>query len=317
MKKILIYLENENNTIKNVSFELITKAKELVANYNDFEIIGVLITNSCDYEKLRETGLDRLIYCKTSNLNHYSTIEYSKIFTEIIQQETPEIVFIGATNQGRDLAPRVASKLQTGLTADCTELEISGDAKLIATRPTFGGSLMAQIMCKTKPQMATVRPNVFKYIPQINNKNLVVEEVVFDYVSDVIISNKQAKSDDIINLNDAQIILAGGYGLKNKENFDLLKQLAKKIGAYPAGTRKAVEKEFIEKKYQVGQTGQTVAPKIYFALGISGAIQHTSGIENSEIIVAVNNDKNAPIHKIADYSIYEDAQTFIKNWLNQ
>ena len=296
----------------------LSKTVEMTEKYDDFEIIGLLINKSVIEEtKLERSGLNRVINCVTPNLNEYFTIEYTKIFTEVIQNEQPEIVFIGATNQGRDLAPRVAARLKTGLTADCTELEIFDDGKLLATRPTFGGSLMAQIRTRTVPQMATVRPNTFKIKQNATKNNFSIKTIEYNDVSKVKNLNKIEKNEDVCNFSNAKIILSGGMGLKNKENFDKLKQLAQKIGAEVGATRKAVEKGLIEKKYQVGQTGTTVAPEIYFAIGISGAIQHTSGIENANTIIAVNPDMNAQIHKFADYSIYIDGQSFINNWLNQ
>ena len=318
MKKILIYLETNKSQIKKVSLELIAKTNELIENYDNFQTIGVLISKyNFGENELGELGLDKIIKCSVKSLKSYSTIEYTSILVETIKKENPEIIFIGATNQGRDLAPRIAARLNTGLTADCTDLSISNDGKLTATRPTFGGSLMAQILCKTTPQMATVRPNVFKFTPQKAHDNFITETKEFDYISKIQIDNIKEKSENICNYNDTEIIFAGGLGLKTKENFELLKQLAQKYNAKIGASRKAVEKELAEKKYQIGQTGQTVAPKIYFAFGISGAIQHISGIENSQTIIAINPDKNAQIHKIADYSIFTDATQLIKDWLNQ
>ena len=318
MNKILIYLETQKTQIKKVSLELIAKTNELIKNLENFETVGVLISKY-DFEEqdLKQLGLNKIIFCKTTNLKNYATIEYTEILEKIIKNENPQIIFVGATNQGRDLAPRVAARLNTGLTADCTELSISNDGKLTATRPTFGGSLMAQILCKTTPQMATIRPNVFKFSPQKVHDNFMFEKFESDLSSKIETSNIKEKSEEICNYNDTEIIFAGGLGLKNKENFELLKQLAQKYNAKIGGSRKAVEKELIEKKYQIGQTGQTVSPKLYFAFGISGAIQHVSGIENAQTIIAINPDKNAQIHKIADYSIYEDATKIIKNWINQ
>lgn len=317
MKKVLIYLETNQTQIKKVSLELISKAKELTKDFDDFKIIGVLVSSyNFDEQVLKQLGLDKVILCNTRNLETYSTLEYTKVLQDVITKENPQIVFVGATNQGRDLAPRVAARLNTGLTADCTELNISEDAKLTATRPTFGGSLMAQILCKTTPQMATVRPNVFKFISQTEQENFEFERIEYDLNSNIEIFDIKEKSEELCNYNDTEIIFAGGLGLKNKENFELLKQLAQKYNAKVGASRKAVEKELIEKKYQIGQTGQTVVPKLYFAFGISGAIQHISGIENAQTIIAINPDKNAQIHKVADYSIFTDATELIKKWLN-
>ena len=290
----------------------------MIKNYNDFEVIGVAICQvKIDEQTLKRIGLNRVILCETPNLTNYSTIEYSNIFSQILEEEKPEIVLFGATNQGRDLAPRVAAKLKTGLTADCTQLEISEDGKLLATRPTFAGQLFAQILTKSCPQMATIRPNTFERSADVGFEDCFSEIRHYDCVSETKILKIIKNTSDEYSLSDANIIFAGGMGLKSKENFDLLKDVAEKFNAKIGASRKAVEKGLADKKYQVGQTGQMVAPKVYVAVGISGAIQHLSGIENAKTIIAVNPDIDAQIHQFADYSIFCDAQTFLSQMLNQ
>ena len=223
-----------------------------------------------------------------------------------------------STTEGRELAPIVASSFNTGLTADCTKIEIV-EGKLVSTRPTFGGKLMASILCKAKPQMATVRQNSFKKKDFYNNEKeslknqppqLDIVEYDFNidknFTTEILEFQKNDKN-DFYNIQNAKIIFAGGMGLKNKENFDKLKLLAEKFGAKTGGTRKAVEKGFIEKELQIGQTGSCVTPEIYVAFGISGAIHHISGMENSKKIIAVNTDKNAPIFNYSDIGIVDDA----------
>jgi len=318
MKKIFIYLQIEKSEILDVSKQLISKSIEITKDFDDFEVIGILISSEMiDENYLRQLGLNRVIQCITPNLREYSTIEYANIITEIINEEKPEIVLFGATNQGRDLAPRIAAKLRTGLTADCTQIEISEEGKLLATRPTFSGQLFAQILTKSCPQMATIRPNTFECTAHQPFGNFFSDIRQYDCVSKVSIIEKEPKTEDLYSFSDTDIIFSGGMGLKSKENFEKLEKLAEKFNAKIGASRKAVEKGLAEKKYQIGQTGQTVAPKIYVAVGISGAIQHISGIENSKIIIAVNPDKKAQIHNFADYSIYMDAQTFISKMLNQ
>ena len=217
---------------------------------------------------------------------------------------------IGATNQGRDLAPRVSAALGTGLTADCTGLDINEKGQLAATRPTFGGQLMATILCKTYPQMATVRPNVFKVNPQ----DFYVETELISCPANIsylkknveLIDFKKTIESEINDLDSAEIIVAGGKGLKNEKGFELLRSFAQKIGATVGATRGAVEMGLAPASIQIGQTGKTVNPKVYIACGISGAIQHTVGMTGSEHIIAINNDENAPIFDIADTGIVGD-----------
>ena len=230
-------------------------------------------------------------------------------------------MLVGATNQGRDLAPRIASSLGTGLTADCTDLDINENGKLAATRPTFGGQLMATILCKTYPQMATVRPKVFKVTPDdmFVQTEFINCPVNIDITSDKysILDFQKTIDTNIDELDSAEIIVAGGKGLKNKEGFALLKKFANKIGGTIAASRGAVEMGIAPSNIQVGQTGKTVAPKIYIACGISGAIQHTIGMTGSEHIIAINNDDSAPIFEIADTGIVGDVFEILNEYLKK
>ena len=232
------------------------------------------------------------------------------MLVDLVDLIKPEILLIGATNEGRDLAPRVASALHTGLTADCTGLDINEKGQLAATRPTFGGQLMATILCKTFPQMATVRPNVFKTNP---DSNFVDTEFVscpanINYIEKKVELVKFEKTvENIINeLDNAEIIVAGGKGLKNENGVRLLKDFAQGINGTFAATRGLVEMGLAPASVQIGQTGKTVHPRVYIACAISGAIQHTVGMENSDYIIAINNDENAPIFEIADTGIVGD-----------
>lgn len=312
---ILIYAQlTRDEYIHTVFFELLDKAKELSKKLGGVSVDAVLFSRPGIVENFRESfqnmGVNKVFYFEDEKFSEYSTEYYSKLLVDLVGVTKPEILLIGATNQGRDLAPRVAAALKTGLTADCVELDINEKGQLTATRPTFGGQLMATILCKNYPQMATVRPNVFK-VHSVNDK--VDTEFISCPVnitnvrSRVKILEFQKTVETIINdLDSAEIIVAGGKGMKNEKGFELLKTFADKIGATVAATRGAVEMGLAPASVQIGQTGKTVHPKIYIACAISGAIQHTVGMTGSEHIIAINTDENAPIFDIADTGIVGD-----------
>ena len=322
---IMLYAQITNdNYIHTVFYELLDKAHELSEKLGGAEISAVIFTNeenlSCFKESFQNMGINKVYYFDDDRLKKYSSIWYSNLLKELVKDVKPEILLIGATTQGRDLAPRVSSGLHTGLTADCINLDINEKGQLAATRPTFGGQLMATILCKNYPQMATVRPNVFKvhsvnynantlYIKRdtslINNIENNVEVLEFSKTVETLIND----------LDNAEIIVSGGMGLKNEKGFELLKQFADKLGAAVGATRPAVENGLAQHSSQIGQTGKTVRPKIYIACGISGAIQHTVGMENSGYIIAINNDPDAPIFDIADCGIVGDFFEIIPEYL--
>ena len=321
---ILIYVQkNREGYIHTVFFELLNKAKELSQKLGGVDVSAVVFTLPGQIDGYREAfmnmGVDKVYYFEDESFGVYNTEIYSRNIEELVREIQPEIMLIGATNEGRDLAPRVAGALATGLTADCTGLDINENGQLAATRPTFGGQLMATILCKNYPQMATVRPNVFKVNP-VNNYSQTEffkrEARFFEYKNRVEILEFKKTVESVINeLDSAEIIVAGGRGLKNEAGFKLLKQFADKIGASVAATRVAVEMGLAPQSIQIGQTGKTVAPKIYIACAISGAIQHTVGMENSKYIIAINSDENAPIFDIADTGIVGDFFEIIPEFL--
>lgn len=321
---ILIYAQlTRENYIHTVFFELLDKSKELASKLGGVEINAVIFTTPNLINEFKESfqnmGLDK-VYCFENELfKNYSTLYYSKLIVNLVNDIKPEIFLIGATTQGRDLAPRISSALHTGLTADCTGLDINEKGLLAATRPTFGGELMATILCKTYPQMATVRPGVFRVNSVYDKKDteFIFPQYSFEGLEDrVKILDFRNSVDSIINeLDSAEIIVAGGMGLKNEQGFALLKDFAKSIGATVGATRAAVEAGLAPSSIQIGQTGKTVRPKLYIACGISGAIQHIVGMENSEHIIAINNDKNAPIFEIADTGIVGDFFEIIPKYL--
>ena len=321
---ILIYAQlTRDEYIHTVFFELAQKAKELSAKLGGAEVNAVIFTRPNLVFKYKEAfenrGINKVYYFENEAFKNYTNEYYSKLLVNLVKQIKPEILLIGATNQGRDLAPRVSSALNTGLTADCTGLDINENGKLAATRPTFGGQLMATILCKTYPQMATVRPKVFKVTPDAMyvQTEFINCPVNIDLTGDRynLLNFEKTIDSTIDELDSAQIIVAGGKGMKNKDGFELLKKFADKIGAKTAASRGAVEMGLAPSSIQVGQTGKTVAPKIYIACGISGAIQHTVGMTGAEHIIAINKDENAPIFEIADTGIVGDVFEILKEYL--
>lgn len=311
-KGILIYAEiNRAGELAPVVLELANAAQDLSQKLGGVEVNALVITSQFTaHSSLQNNGFDKVYVVQDERLKDYTNDYYSKIAIDVINEVKPAIVLIGATTQGRDLAPRISSALNTGLTADCTGLDINEKGMLAATRPTFGGGLMATILCKNMPQMASVRPKVLsaacapivkdtQFIniqPQIDNVEKRVELVEF-------IPNKQVSGKRI---DEAEIIVAGGKGLKSPEGFKLLEELANILGGAVGASRAAVDAGWADHSIQVGQTGKTVMPKLYIACAISGAIQHTVGMNGSEKIIAINKDPKAPIFSIADVGIVGD-----------
>ena len=323
---ILIYAQlTREEYIHTVFFELVDKAKELAQKLGNVNVEAVLISRpnlvNSFKESFQNMGINKVYYFESDELKDYSTEYYSKLVVNLVQEIKPEILLIGATNQGRDLAPRVASALGTGLTADCTGLDINEKGQLAATRPTFGGQLMATILCKNYPQMATVRPNVFKV-------NSVSDRVETKFISKTpnisgikkhvqLLSFKNTVENVINDLDSAEIIVAGGKGLKNAKGYELLKEFANSIDGTIAATRGAVEMGLAPQSIQVGQTGKTVHPKVYIACAISGAIQHTIGMTGSDYIIAINSDESAPIFDIADCGIVGDVFEILPEFIKK
>ena len=320
-KNALIYIELDDGNIKKVSKEIISHA---LKNFNGYSINAVLI---CDekslnsaQDELNHSGLQNLYIIK-NELGRINTSFYAQILADFISDNKPDIFLMGATTDGRDIAPRTASRLNIGLTADCTDLQIDEAGKLLATRPTYGGKMMATIISMTTPNFATVRPGAFKYDDSVDITNNVtcityIQPVTLPQQNnpEIISAELKAKTED---WTCSDMIIAGGLGLKSKENFDLIYKLAELLNAKPAASRAAVEQNWAPQNIQIGQTGHSVSPKLYIAFGISGAMQHTVGITNADRIIAVNNDKNSPIMKLADFAITQDAAEVIKTMINK
>lgn len=335
-KDVWVYAEQRNGKLMNVALELIGEGYRLSREIGkDTKICALLVGNKIENlaKECYEYGADAVCLIDDPLLQNYTTDGYTKVVVDALRVYKPEIVLYGATHIGRDLAPRIAARLNTGLTADCTRLDIkfssyidyaiknttldtstldpdSDDKGLKQTRPAFGGNLMATIICpKTRPQMSTVRPGVMqkrektpgatgdliKIKPEIAKRDIRTE------IIDIIKSTKE-----LVSLTDAEIICSGGRGLGDCSGFELIKKFADKVGGVVGSSRAAVDAGWIDHSQQIGQTGTTVRPKIYFACGISGAVQHVAGMQSSDIIIAINKDPNAPIFEVANYGIVGD-----------
>ncbi|MCD1146776.1 electron transfer flavoprotein subunit alpha/FixB family protein [Peptoniphilus sp. KCTC 25270] len=311
-KNVFVIAEQRDGELQKVSVELIGKANDLAKDLGQ-EVVAVVLGEKV--EKLAETmihhGANKVIVVEDPMLKEYVTEPYAKAVFEIIKKYDPEIVLYGASSIGRDLAPRLAARIHTGLTADCTGLDIDPETKnLMMTRPAFGGNLMATIVCENhRPQMATVRPGVMT--PLENNTSLTGEVIVEDIkfteedmnVKVIEVSKSEKKKMDI---TEANVLVSGGRGLGGPEGFEKLQELADLMEGEVSSSRANVDAGWIEKDRQVGQTGKTVRPGVYFAMGISGAIQHLAGMEESDLIIAVNKNESAPIFDVADLGIVGD-----------
>jgi len=308
---VWVYAEQRNGQIKNVAYELLAKGREL-ADMLKTELVAVCLGHEIkDVKSLIAHGADKVYLTDDPALAANQEDYLTHQMVALIRQHKPEVVLAGATALGRAFIPRVAAVLDTGLTADCTGLDIDTEKRLLRqTRPTFGGNIMATIICPTaRPQMATVRPRVFKKgAPDASRKGEIIQ-IAFKKEDAVARTELVKFIDEVteaVKIEEADIIVSGGRGLGKPENFKLLAELAEALGAALGASRAAVDEGWIPYSHQVGQTGKTVCPKLYIACGISGAIQHLAGMQTSDIIVAINDDPNAPIFEVATYGIVGD-----------
>lgn len=346
-KDVWVYTEQRAGKLMNVALELLGEGSKLANEIGDRKVCALLIGHETDHliPELYAYGADVVYQIDDPLLKNYTTDGYAKVMTDAIREYKPEIVLFGATHIGRDLAPRVAARLDTGLTADCTRLDVntgnyinylnkyttldtsgmdpnSDDKNLKQTRPAFGGNIMATIICpKKRPQMSTVRPGVMSKLekdPSRTGELIKVNHSLSksDIRTEVVEVVKAAK--ELVSLTDAEIICSGGRGLGDPSGFELIKKLADTVGGVVGSSRAAVDAGWIDHSHQVGQTGTTVKPKIYFACGISGAIQHLAGMQTSDLIIAINKDPDAPIFEVADYGIvgdlYKVVPKIIEEW---
>ncbi|MCI9064744.1 MAG: electron transfer flavoprotein subunit alpha/FixB family protein [Lachnospiraceae bacterium] len=327
-KGVYVFAQQVDNEVSSIAFELLGKAKDLAKDLNT-EVTAVLIGSGIKglADQLAEYGADKVIVVDDPELKDYRTEPYAHALASVINKYKPEIMLVGATAIGRDLGPRVSARVATGLTADCTVLEI-GDFplqptpgqeqlhnQLLMTRPAFGGNTIATIACPyNRPQMATVRAGVMQKIAPIKGAKANVEEFNPGFTPD----NKYVEILDIVkavtntvDIMDAKILVSGGRGVGSPENFKILEDLAEALGGTVSCSRAVVDSGWKPKDLQVGQTGKTVRPNLYFAIGISGAIQHVAGMEESDIIVAINKDADAPIFDVADYGVVGDLNKIV------
>lgn len=327
-KDVWVFIEQRNGKPADVSFELLSKGRKLADSLKS-PLKAIVIGHDIKpiAEETFKYGAEEAIIVDNEQLAHYKTMPYSRVLNELVEKYQPRVMLYGATVIGRDLAPRVASHTKSGLTADCTDLQISNvkylkeDYKdlLLQIRPAFGGNIIATIISPdVHTQMATVREGVMRMEPVSKPIKGKITEVPYspEKFDDIIKIIEQHRQESKVNLKAAPIIISGGYGLGSKENFELVKELAHTIGGEVAGTRAAVDAGFITPDRQVGQTGVTVRPKLYIACGISGAIQHRAGMHESNKIIAINNDPDAPIFGVAHYGIVGDAIQIIPMFIN-
>lgn len=311
-KDVWVYIEHADGQARNVGFELLGEGRKLADSMGQ-KLAGVIVGDKVEQlvKEVFANGADKVYLVEGKEFAKYTTDAYTAVFTDLITDYKPSVILMGATINGRDLGPRVACRVGTGLTADCTDLGIDEQTGLVAwTRPAFGGNIMATILCpEHRPQMGTVRPNVFKR-PQ----------PVFGRTGEVIRVSSTVKPEAIrtkvieavqvctgsCNLEESEIIVSGGRGMGKPENFVLIEELAAVLGGAVGASRAVIDAGWKPHPHQVGQTGKTVGPKVYIACGISGAIQHVAGMSSSDTIIAINKDADAPIFKVADYGIVGD-----------
>ncbi len=316
-KDVWTFCETSDGRLRSVALELVTKGRELADTLGE-KLTAVLIGNNIENhaQTLIHHGADRVLVVDAKIFADYTTDAYTIAMTSLIASRKPSVVLYGATNNGRDLAPRIAARLGLGLTADCTGLEIDEARQLIQTRPAFGGNIMAEIISPyTRPQMATVRPNVFKPGEPDSSRPGEIEKVNIE-VSPVQVRTRVLEKvseavEGMKSVEEADVIVCSGRGIKDPANLELPKQLAKLLDAAIGGSRPIVDLGWLPPSQQVGQSGRTVCPKLYIALGISGQIQHLAGMSSSDFVVAINKDPDAPIFSVADFGIVGDIFTVL------
>ena len=315
-KDVYVFVEQREGVIQKVAIELLGKARELADSLNE-KVVAMLLGYEVEgqAQELIAYGADVVLCADERELVQYNTEPYAQAITQIVRERKPSIVLIGATTIGRDLGPRLSARLETGLTADCTGLAISDERDLLMSRPAFGGNLMATIICKEhRPQMSTVRPGVMRTKPKDEQRAGTVEKVNIHFDKSkfkVRILETVKEQKNRIDITEAKILVSGGRGVGNTEGFEMLGKLAETLNAEVSSSRAMVDAGVMPHDRQVGQTGKTVRPDLYFAMGISGAIQHLAGMEESEFIVAVNKDKYAPIFNVADLGIVGDVKQIV------
>lgn len=318
-RSLWVFIETtKDGKAKNVGLELLNPGRRL-ADGLEGELVAVVIGSKTEeaIQSAMAFGADKVISVEGGEYAHYNTDAYTYAVHTLVQKYKPNTILIGATNAGRDMGPRLACRLKTGLTADCTALEFDKETgNMEWTRPAFGGNLMATIICPdNRPQIGTVRPGVFKKAePDFDRKVEVVNEDIHLDADKIRVELMEVIEDldaEIVDLEGAEIIVSGGRGVGSAKNFDIIREFADVLGATVGSSRAAVDAGWVSHSHQVGQTGKVVGPKIYIACGISGAIQHIAGMSSSDIVIAINKDPEAPIFNVADYGIVGDLHEVI------
>lgn len=311
-KNVWVFIETAQGQARNAGLELLSQGR-ILAEANNEKLIGVVIGKDLDAvaKSVIAHGADAVILVEGEEYQDYNTDGYTNAVVKLAEKHKPSVLLMGGTIQGRDLAPRVACRLKTGCTADCTGLEVGDSGDIEWTRPAFGGNLMATVVCSnTRPQIGTVRPGAFKKgQPDESRTATITREEIRTPVEDIrtkLVDFIKAAEEAGVKLEEAEIVVSGGRGIGKPENFAVIKELADVLGGAVGASRAAVDAGWISPLKQVGQTGKTVAPEIYIACGISGAVQHLAGMSTSKIIVAINKDPDAPIFDVADFGVVGD-----------
>lgn len=324
-KNLWVFIEtDEAGRARNVGLELLNPGRCL-ADKQGGKLIALVVGCGVDQavKAAAAYGADEILKVDGEEYLHYTTDAYTEAVCQLVKKYQPATILIGATNQGRDMGPRISCRLKTGLTADCTRLDIDEESGNMAwTRPAFGGNLMATILCPDqRPQIGTVRPGVFKKGSCEPSRQVkVIEEPIHvpkERIRTRLIKTIREAGAELVNLEGADVIVSGGRGMGNSENFQMLKELAELLGGVVGASRAAVDSNWISHAHQVGQTGKTVGPKVYIACGISGAIQHLVGMSSSDVIVAINKDAEAPIFGIADYGVVGDVKVVVPQLIEE
>lgn len=322
MNDIWVVTELVGGCLTSVSLQLLGKARQL-ADQSGGKVVAVIMGHEINSlaQELVKYGADEVLVADHPELVFYRTLPYARLLGKLVKEEKPNVVLLGATSQGRDLAPRVAARLQTGLTADCLDLSINKEGILVQTKPSYGDNVMVDIIIpEHRPQMATVRPNVFPLPDRIDNREGEVTSVTVTLQPDdlkTVVKEIIAEEHEASRLEEADVVICGGRGMGSKENFEQLYVLAEALGGAVGATRPAVDENWIDDAFQIGQSGKMVAPKLFIACGVSGAVQFTVGMEKSKIIVAINKDASAPIFNFATYGIVGDVREIIPTILHE
>ncbi|MCL5874218.1 MAG: electron transfer flavoprotein subunit alpha/FixB family protein [Candidatus Thermoplasmatota archaeon] len=315
-KDLWIWLEQNDGELSRISLEMAGIGRRLADKYNE-RLVGILLADESGEKMAQEAieyGVDKVIFAKNQVYRHYRTKPYADMISSLIADKKPNYFVIGATHNGRDLASRIAVRVNTGITADCTEIDIDPTKRLLeARRPAFGGAILANILCsKHRPQMASARPGIFKPVERVIGRKGEIERVESRVKEEEVVTKLlQIVTREEVDITTAEVVVCGGMGLGKKEGFKMLDELANELGGIVAASRPTVDAGWITRDRQVGQTGKTVHPKLYVAVGISGAIQHVAGMKSSDYIVSINKDAAAPIIKYSDVALIGDAYDIV------